>query len=225
MAAKVQDVLMIEVVIVGLELLRTESEITVFSGECGEEFAPEFVPEPMLIPGEPMIQKRVLRLPRDRIILETSASQTRVRREYPDAMDDVALVVRLLSQAIASSDIQDRKPSAFGFNTQIVYDQDSGENAIFYLGRRLFVSGSDLHENWSRTGGFGKLVVSEGPWQWTMNFEPRLYAPNTTKVFLNTNLHVTEARLPDEVEMKNLMEELWRRSYALIDAIDGRGDN
>ena len=70
------------------------------------------------------------------MVLETSARRTRVKREYPGDMGDGALVVRLLMQAIASSDVQEKEPSAFGFNIQIVYEQDSGEDAISYLGRR-----------------------------------------------------------------------------------------
>ena len=49
MAAQVQDVLVIDAVFVDLELLRTEPEIAACSAERGEEF----VPEPILVAGQP----------------------------------------------------------------------------------------------------------------------------------------------------------------------------
>lgn len=223
MAATVQDVLMIDSVIAGLELLRSENEVAACSAERGEECVAEPVLAAVGPAGRQLVQGKALRLPRDRMALETFPDRTRVRREYPDSIDDAASVARLLSQAIANSDIQDRAPSSFGFNMQIVYDQNSGEDAISCLGRRLFVSATGLHEKWSKTGGFGNLVLRDGPRLWRIGFEPRLHAPDTTKVYLGTNMHAAEARLPDEGEVTRLMEELWRRSHDLIDTMDGRG--
>lgn len=223
MTVRVQDVLTIDAVFVGLELLRNEREITACSAATGAEI----IADGVIIAGSPQmppIQGRVLRVPRNRMTLETSPHRTRVVKEYPSAIEDVALVVQLATQAIADTDLQGGAPSAFGFNLQMVYDQDSGENAIRYLGSRLFIPTRDLHEQWGLVGGFGKLLFQEGPRQWTIALEPRLNALNAEKVFLDINLHVSVARLPEASEMEMLMRNLWNQAHDLIETIDGRGN-
>ena len=221
MAVSVQDVLMVDAVFVDLELLRDQREIT----ECSATIGAELVPEGVLIAGSPQmspVQGRVLRLPRDRIVFETSAHRTRVVREYPSSVDDLPLLVRRAAQAVSVSDLQGRAPASFGCNIQLVYEQDSGQNATGYLGRRLFIPTADLHEHWGLAGGFGKLLIEEGSWRWTITLEPRFNDSKTTKVFLDINLHVPERRMPDETELETLLGDLWNRAHSLIGIIDGR---
>ncbi len=157
------------------------------------------------------------------MLVETSAHRTRAMREYPIHIDDVASVVRLARQAIANTDLQATGPSSFGFNIEPVYNQNSGESAFTYLGQRLFARASDLNEKWGSVGGSGKLVVHEENWRWTISLEPRFQAIDTEKVFLSANLHVPEPRMPDEGEMKAMLERLWVGVHDLIARLDERG--
>ena len=222
MAVAVQDILSIDAVFIDLELLRNDQEIAA----CGAALGSEIITEGgMLVLGPSRggaVQGRRLQMPRDRMLVETSVHRTRAARQYPAHIGDVASVVRLVRHAIASTDMQGAVPSSFGFNMELVYDQDSGQDALSYLGRRLFVRASDLHETWGHADGFGKLLVREGTWQWTITLEPRLQARDTTKVFLGVNLHVPEARMPDGGEMEMLLRELWNRAHGLIENLDGR---
>ena len=223
MTASVQDVLTIDAVLVDFQLLRDEHEINAYGAAIGVEI----VPERVLVAGAPQmppLQGWVLRLPRNRMILETSARRTRIVKEYPSSNDDVTAVVELARKAIDATNLGEDVPSAYGFNIQVVYDQNSGDNAMSYLGQRLFAPTNDLHERWGLVGGFGKLMFQEDQRQWTIALEPRFNDPNTTKVFLDINLHIPEGRLPEEDEMRTLLGELWDRTHALIETIDGRGD-
>jgi hypothetical protein len=221
MAVEVQDILSIDAVFADLELLQNDEEVAACSAALGSEIITEVGLVLGASRGAPA-QGRRLQIPRDRMRMEASAHRTRVLREYPADIDDVASVVRLTRQASDSTDLQGAVPSSFGFNLELVYDQDSGEPALAYLGARLFAGASHLHERWGQVGGFGKLVVPEGTWQWTIQLEPRFQAPDTTKVFLGANLHVAEARMPDEGDMEVLLRELWGRVHEVIENLDGR---
>ena len=225
MAVNVQEVLVVDAVLAELALLRNETEIVA----CGEAMGAEIVGDGIVLAsqrhGSAPAQGQVLRLHRDRLLVETSAARTRIAREYPTGIEDVHLVSRLTAHAIASTDVEGKLPTAFGFNIQIVYDQDSGEPTTRYLGRRLFKSALDLDENWVQSGGFGRMLFQEGHRRWTIVLEPRMQDPNTTKVFLDVNLHVSEERLPSRDDVDLLLEEVWSRAHSLIETIDGRHDD
>lgn len=225
MTVNVQEVLVVDVVLAELQLLRNEKEIFA----CSEAMEAEIVTDGIVLATQPRaaapVQGQVLRFRRDRMTVETSAARTRIAREYPAGIEDVGLVSRLIAQAIEATDLEGNAPAAFGFNIQIVYDQDSGEPATHYLGRRLFHPAENLRENWVKVGGFGKLIFQEGNRRWTIALEPRMQDPNTTKVFLDVNLHVPEARLPSLDDVDSLLREVWSRAHSLIEAIDGTQDD
>ena len=221
MAVDVQDILSINAVFPGIELLRTDAEIA----QLGEALGSEIIPEVGLVLDAAQstpAQGHRMQIPRDRMFVETGAQRTRVVREYPAHVDDVASVVRLVSHAHKITDLQGAIPSAFGFNIDLVYNQNSGEDARTYLGRRLFSRANDLNEQWSQVGGSGKLFALEGEWLWTITLEPRLQVANTSKVFLSVNLHIPAPRMPDGEEMERLLRTLWARAHDLIEKLDQR---
>ena len=221
MAVRVEDVLSVNVVLVGIELLKTAPEVAACSAAIGSEFLQDgaFIDAaPQPVPG------RVVRLPRERILVEVSALRSRVTKEYPTSVDDVALVARIAAQALASTTVPEPAVSSHGFNFAMVYSPDPSEDALRYLGRRIFAPPAFLPEGWTTVGGFGKLIFQDGPRQWTVTFEPRLQAPNTSKVFLDVNLHVPEAGVPQKDQMETQLRTLWERVHTLIEAIDADVD-
>ncbi len=220
MAVNVQEVLVVDAVLVGLALLRDESEIAA----CGEMMEEEIFGDRLVLAQQhrpsATVEGQLLRLHRNRLAVETSPARTRVLREYPTGIDDVGLVSRLTEQAIAATDLQGESPAAVGFNIQIVYDQDSGVPATQYLGSRLFHPVENLLEDWIQVGGFGKLIFQASDRQWTLNLQPRMHAPNTTKVFLDVNLQLSEAQLPTKKELDSSLKELWTQAHSLIQTID-----
>lgn len=219
MAVRVVDVLSVNVVLVGIELLKTAAEVEA----CTSAFGGELIQDGAFIDAVgqmPPVRGRILRAPRERILVEVSERRSRVTKEYPAEIDDVALVARLASQALASTTVEDPGLSAHGFNFAMVYSDESGEDALRYLGRRIFAPPAFVPEGWTSLGGQGKLKFEDGPRQWTITLEPRLQVPNTQKVFLDINVHVPEAGSPGEDEMAAQLRMLWDRAHTLIEAID-----
>ena len=191
MSVTVQDVLMVNVILPEFELLRTQEEVV----SCSEAIGAEIVHEEGLASrGSALVPvaRRTMKIPKNRLAFETSPLRTVIEREYPVTIDDVTSISHLASQVLGITNLGDDVPSAFGFNIHLVYDQSSGENAAHYLGRRIFASADDLGGQWNLSGGFGKMIFEEGTRRWVVTLEPRFNANDTTKVFLETNLHVSE---------------------------------
>lgn len=220
MAVEVQAVHSINIAFPAIELIRTDAEIDRCTTETGGEVIPHlFLATGQGAPGPQM--GRVLQVPQDRLKLETSAQLTQAKREYPSTIDDIASVARLMAHAIDCTDLDGMTPPAFGFNIEMVYDQGSGDTAYEYLGRRIFSSVRQVSERWGKAGVSGKIFFEEDTAQWTITLEPRLQSHTTTKIFLAINLHISEARLPDEKEMNSRMRILWDQAHSLIETIDG----
>ena len=219
MAVRVEDVLSVNVVLAGIELLKTAPEVDACSAAIGSELIQDgaFIDA---FAQMPPVRGRVLRSPREHILVEVSELRSRVTKEYPAAIDDVALVARLAAQAIANTTVQEPVVSAHGFNLSMVYSHESGEDALRYLGRRIFAPPAFVPEGWGSLGGHGKLKFQDDARQWTITLEPRLQAPNTSKVFLDVNLHVPEAGVPQENQMETQLRMLWERAHTLIEGID-----
>ena len=219
MAVRVEDVLAVNVVLVGIELLRTAGEVEACSAVLGGELIQDgaFVD---VVGQLPAVRGRVLRAPRERVLVEVSERRSRVTKEYPAGMDDVATVARVASRALVDSTIENPMVSAHGFNFSMVYTDESGEEALPYLGRRIFAPPAFAPDDWTSFGGQGKLKFQDGVRQWTITLEPRLQVPNTSKVFLDINVHVPEAGVPQEDEMETQLRALWERAHTLIEAID-----
>ena len=219
MAVRVEDVLSVNVVLVGIELLKTATEVAACSAAIGRELHQDgaFLDA---VPQAAPVAGRVVRLPRERILVEVSALRSRVTKEYPADIDDVALVARVAAQALASATVQEPVVPAHGFNFAMVYSAESGEDALRYLGSRLFAPPAFVPQEWTSLGGQGKLKFQDGARQWTVTLEPRLQVPNTPKVFLDINLHVSEVGVPQEDEMETQLRALWDRAHTLIEAID-----
>ena len=219
MPVRVEDVLSVNVVLVGIELLKTADEIAACSAAIGREFHQDgaFLDA---VPQAAPVAGRVLRLPRERILVEVSALRSRVTKEYPVDSGDVAFVASVAAQALASEAAREPAVPAHGFNLAMVYSAESGEDALRYLGRRVFASPVFVPQEWGPLGGQGKLIFQDDTRQWTLTLEPRLQAPNTPKVFLDINLHVSESGVPREDEMEAQLRALWDRAHTLIEAID-----
>lgn len=220
LAVEIEDILTIDVVFIGVELLRDESEVARF----GEAMRSDIHQTQSLIGidsrGAALPPMRELRVPRERLNIETSQARTKILKEFPSHESDVIEFIRLAQTVIDHTDLGEALPSAFGFNTSIVYRPTSGQSAIEYLGERVFGPKRELHRGWELAAGFGTLVFLGEGYQWMMKLEPRLQQRSTEKVFLDLNLHIAEARLPEADEMEHLALTLWSRAHTLIEEID-----
>ena len=220
MAVEVQDVLKANIVLLGVELLTSgPEELDAFRDAVDTEVGIA----PNLVLGGPLPNieaSGTLTLNRDRIVVEISPSRSTIAREYP-SFEDLGRLAEVAGYAIAETDLGDRRPRAFGYNIELVYDQDSGLPAVRYLADRLFAAEISSNEGWQLIGGAGRLVFEdENGKPRNITIEPRFDDRAPTKISMILNVHENEQRLPAEDEIKNSLEETWRQAHEFVNRLD-----
>ena len=137
MAVKIQDVVRANLVLLGLRLINTPNELQAFKSAVGTDVQVAGASLVANIPTGVTEPGRVLTLNRDRITLDLSPSRAAINRDYPER-GDLRRLAEVAWQAINTSSDASVQPQAFGFNIELIFDQDSGTNAFGYLSGRLF---------------------------------------------------------------------------------------
>ena len=217
MDPKIQDILSANVVFVGVHLINEPTGFDKFREAVGSEVVVEggIVTSLQGAVSEP---GNLLRLAKDRILLECTSLRSSVKRDYPEHsdLDRLAIVANF---AVNSTNIEKQKPRAFGFNIELVYDQSSAETALTYLASRIFSPTLTAGDDWQLNGGIGSLIFAKNSSRMTAKFEPRFSDVNTTKVFFSLNYHVSEPRVPKLDEIQELLCESWEEAKEFINRI------
>ena len=225
MAINIQDVVSANLVLVGIGLLNTPEELEDFRKGIG---ATEIVSRSSLALTGPLPDNaetgRTVALERERITLELSSSRSSVERAYP-LKEDLERLANVAGHAITKTDLQGKRPRAFGFNLDLVYDQISEWPSVRYLAERLFSSVPLGNERWQLFGGMGRLIFKDGEKFWTVKLEPRFNEQDTTKIFLSINLHRNEQRLPDKNEIRDSLCETWDQAHEFAIRLDKKKEN
>ena len=218
MAVDVQDVLKANIVLLGVGLLTKSEELDAFRDAVDTEV--EIGPNLFLGGPLPNIEASgMVTLNRDRILVHVFPSRSTIAREYP-SFEDLGRLAEVAGYAIAKTDLEDRRPQAFGYNIELVYDQDSGLPAVRYLADRLFAAEISGNEGWQLIGGAGRLVFDEDGKPRSITIEPRFDDRAATKISMSLNVHENEQRLPDEGEIKDALEETWRQAHEFVNRLD-----
>ncbi|MDE0068768.1 MAG: hypothetical protein OXO48_03575 [Caldilineaceae bacterium] len=211
MSANIQDVLKVNIVLIGVNVLSDHNEFVAFSDavetdvvRVGEAF------------GGAIGQR--LALQRDRISIITSTEMTIVEREFP-LEGDLKRLAEVANHALSLTQTKG-SPKSFGYNLELVYDQDSEDTALQHIGTRLFREDAFTPEGWELRGGGGRLVFDSSDERWTVQFEPRFNDMNSTRVFLSLNLHKQEERIPEPNEMLSDFNRVWSQSVDFVECLD-----
>ena len=210
MGTDVQDVLKVSVVFAEIDLLEGDKALASFSGSVESEVLPD---------GIIIGNGRVLRLPRDRILVASSSLRSRVERNYPQ-LDDLGRLAQVTACAIVASDLTEWRVSAYGINVDLVYDQTSGDSAQTYLAQRVLSPAVGNSNAWGLVGGSAKLVFDDDGRRWTATLEPRLGDETTSKVYLGLNLHLADRQIPTQDELSALLTEVWEQAHGLVERVD-----
>ena len=216
MVAKIEDILQVNLVIVGLRLVNTQEETQAFRREVGTEIT---TAEAGM--GQEVIS-RTHTLNRDRISVVSNPDRTTVAREYPDD-GDIRKLASVAGAAVKVTDLSEQQLRAFGYNLELVFEPDPQERALQYLAIRLFRADLLDNEETNLLGGSGKLFFNKHGYLWQAALEPRLNDLNTTRVFLGLNLHREETDptvLPEE-EIMGSLTLLSAEARSLVEKIDG----
>ena len=224
MAVEIQDVVKANLVLVGLRLLNSPEQIERFGKAIRSD---------VQIAGAGLVANiasgltepgLTLGLNRDRITLDLSQSRSTVNREYP-SRGDLSRLAEVAWQAIDNTDLTERPHLAFGFNIEMIFDQDSQPSAFGYLSAKLFDGQPLGNEGWNFVGGAGRLIFDDNGRSWTFNLEPRFNNPTESRVFLGGNLHFGRHPLPNETEIVGFLEEVWDKSHAFVERLDNKDDH
>ena len=220
MAAEVQDVLKVNIVLIGAGLLRQEKEFNTFRNAVGTEVT---IPSAGMLVGPSMAAPEpsvALALNKDRITLELSPSRSTVNREYP-LRDDLARMAEVAGLAVSATEVNGTDPQAFGYNIELVFDQTSDKPAIEYLSDRLFRKDLATSLGWQPAGGAAQLFFRDQDSRWSLALQPRFQDEDSGRVFMSANRHFSEPRWPDTEEVRESLEDLWDQAHEFIQQLDG----
>ena len=222
MAVTPPEVIKANLVLVGLRLLGAPEQIESFKRAIGTDVQSSGVGMGVNMQTGVAEPGLALTLSRDRITLDLSASRSMIYRDYP-SREDLPRLAEVVGHAIRSTLIVEQQLRAFGFNIELIFDQQSSDTAFEYLAKRLFDVGALGNEGWQFSGGAGRLVFSDGARRWTISLEPRFNDETESRVFLSVNLHRAEQVLPSEDETRDSLEATWDEVHKFVHRLDERG--
>ncbi len=218
MAVQVQDVVNASVVLLGIEVLKSQDELKVFQDLVGTEVN-RVEGIAMGLQGAHLEAIRKYELPKDRITLETSSGRSTIQREYPNTTD-LPRFCEIVSFAIKHDVVQAQTLQALGYNVVLVYELESGEAAHQYLGHRLFKTRHLENEDMKLVGGSGHVALDSPNGRWTVQVEPRFGDEQTPKVYMSVNYHKQVPQLPTLDEVNENVREAWDMSIDFATRID-----
>ena len=226
MPIEFQDVLGVNLVLLGVVLLGEPTQQDQFTDSIDAEIVKEFIGTPPPIPGGPPNPQEpglVLDLPRDRIQLISTPSRSQIQRQYPTGLDDLERVAEVASRAIDLTDLSGQSPRAFGFNIQLAYRPTEDKPAERYIAERLFLRQQFGIEGWTLIGGGGNLSFEGHDARWNITIEPRANDPSGRKVYLSLNLHRDTQEVPSRQDIVVSLQDIWNRSREFVTQLDKSG--
>ena len=226
MPIELQDVLKVNVVLLGVVLLGEQDQRDKFADLIDTEIIPEtLVSGP--VPPRPTIGSPaniaetglVMNLHRHRIQLVSAPSRSSIERQYPK-YDDLKHLADVAGSAIDLTDLEGQVPIAFGFNIELVYRQTEEKPSEGYIAERLFFHQRFGFGEWTLVGGGGKLSFEGNGARWNFTVEPRANDPSGRRVYLSLNLHRDKQQVPDREEIFSSLQEIWERSQEFAIQLD-----
>ena len=206
------DVLQITVVMLGPGILRDAEERRRFGQRMGTEM---IIAEPSVGLEELPI---VLTMNRERVRVELAPNRASIAQEYPTWNGVEAFAVLVHNLVNCTEDWMDLE--AIGYNIQLVHDLGAEALALRHLGSRLFVRDLPTPDDWTLEGGSAIIKFSEANNHlWTLTLDSRFNKIDTSKVFLDTNFHISAPVKPDAESVEALTRRVWQTSAAFVEAL------
>ena len=197
MAANLREIINFSLVIINLELLTSDDALRGFQNAVDADIRHGGGVSIDAATGQTQ-QARILNLDRDRIVLQLSPTRSSITREFP-AVNNLEAEARRFAQvvdnALTAGHSLNGARHDFGYNAEIVFDQDYSPTAFEFLGERLLRGERVAPPNGRFVGGACRMIFVDELGQWTYNLEPRFNDPQTSRVFINVNLHNSERPL------------------------------
>lgn len=219
MSIKVQDILNINVVFNGIELLNTPASLKKFETFVDSEIVINEGTDVSINPhGSVSLKARTITIQKDRVFVDCSQARSIAQRDYPSSPGDLARLADIVSHAYSCTE-HTKTPANFGLNLDMVCNQNSGRSASGYIAHNIL--SHSLLENKRIIGGSGAFTfLDEQQKQWAIRIEPRFKDLKTTKVFISLNLHFNEPRIPNNNEIRTFLDQIWDRALNIGEWIE-----
>ncbi|MDE2837603.1 MAG: hypothetical protein OXL97_08880 [Chloroflexota bacterium] len=222
MPIEFQDVLKINIVLVGMHLLNEQHQRSAFATAVGEEVEPEPIFSgpifPLPLPG--VEAGLAMQLRKDRIRIDSLPSRTVIEQEYP-THDSLERLTEVAAHAIGLTDLGDQTMTAFGLNIEQVYRHPGEKPTEMYLAEKLFPHQQLFFKELVLTAGAGRFTYEGDDNKWNFVVEPRANDATNRKVFMSLNLHRDQQQVPNREEILDLFQQVWNRSRELATRLDG----
>ena len=219
MTVTVREVLKADLVLVGVELLKSATEIQQFRSSIevtvhvGSGTATDAATGTTL-------PATAVALQRERITISSLPDRTTVVKEFPSLDDpgpDWRRFAQVATLAYEATDDVSKNPRAFGYNFKFVFDIDSEQNAPNFLAQRMLSQRPLGNQEWELIGGAVLLMFGHGSRRWTFSLQPQPEGDPSAKILaLDVNLHVEEPRAPDENEIRDALNEIWAEVHTFM---------
>jgi hypothetical protein len=165
---------------------------------------------------------RTLHLDRDRIVLNLSQLRSTIMREFPllNSLDEeLSRFAEVAEQALSATGLSE-VTFDFGYNADMVFDQDAEDTALGFLGNRLLNGRIFSQSGRELVGGTCKVIVEDDSGQWNYTFEPRAGDLQRRRVFVATNLHNIQQPLPDGTAISSSISKVVGNVKDLMSRLD-----
>ena len=223
MATSLREIINFSLVILNLELLTSDDAVRAFRNAIDADIRYGGGVAIDAATGQTE-QARMLHLDRDRINLNLSPSRSSVTREFPAVSNlkaDAERFAHIVNSAVTVGNVPDGGWHDFGYNAEMVFDQDQSSTAVEFIGERLFKSENIESPGRRFFGGACRLIILDELGQWTYNLEPRFNDLQTPRIFANVNLHSAQRPLPLGTQVTDAILQTVSGVQELMDRIGG----
>lgn len=223
MSTNLREIINVSMVLLNHDLLDDNAKIQEFQQAVDVDVRLEGGMAANVATGETH-PNRILHLDRDRIALNMSKPRSVITKEFPAPTsldEDLSRFAEVAEQAFIIADLSKEVQYDFGYNADIVFDQDSGQTALEFLGERLLNHSIFSGVGRQFVGGACRVTVKdEHGRQWNYTLEPRAGDLRRRRVFVGTNLHNDQRRLPDKREITDAIGEVVNSVKDLMRRLD-----
>ena len=215
-----EEVIKVDVVLAGVQLLSTPSQREAFVKATGVEVSQAVVEVELGSDVLGISPKSLLVLNRDRVFLELGPHRSIIRKDYPDTPSDLEKLLDIVVLAVKCSDIEVQTLQAYGCNLDAVYSLPSKQQASLYVAQQVFALPRLKESTHTIVNGEAKLGLrTEDNQLWNLVIAPRLNHPTTNKLFVSCNPHVIGESLPTRKDLRKLLNTGWGLIHDIADIL------
>lgn len=229
MDLQIEDILKIDLVLVGVQLLSGPGEKARFDETVGTEVS-EALTEGIAVSVSPSgispimpppPQPRILTLQKERITLDLAPGRSSISRDYPDE-GAIERLAEVADYAICFSNPHGQDLRAYGFNLEAVCELPPDKTAFQFLASNIYAPNIACNPEYALTDGSPRMSFQRGNDRWNVAVEPRFRNADGSKVFMSMNLHVASNVMPRGEVIYNSLRLAWDHASIFVDIFSGR---